>query len=129
MDWFVIIVIFVLAIGLIAAWFLRDYLTGGSGGGSVFGGGRDKRLGVLETTPVDGRRKLVLLTRDGVEHLIMVGGPIDIVIESGIQPQRRAPAYDRYPPQQQPSMDPGDASAQPSFGRARVAAGSRPLEP
>jgi len=27
----------------------------------------------------------VLIRRDGVEHLIMTGGPVDVVIETGIQ--------------------------------------------
>jgi formyltetrahydrofolate deformylase len=29
---------------------------------------------------VDGRRRLVLIRRDDVEHLIMTGGPVDVVI-------------------------------------------------
>jgi hypothetical protein len=33
---------------------------------------------------VDGRRKLVLIRRDNVEHLVMIGGPSDVVIEPNI---------------------------------------------
>jgi len=33
---------------------------------------------------VDARRRLVLIKRDNVEHLLMIGGPTDIVVESGI---------------------------------------------
>jgi hypothetical protein len=49
-------------------------------------GGRNRqpRLQVLDAAAVDARRRLVLVRRDGVEHLIMIGGPTDIVIESGI---------------------------------------------
>jgi len=32
----------------------------------------------------DGRRRLLLIRRDDVEHLVMTGGPIDVVIETGI---------------------------------------------
>lgn len=42
------------------------------------------RLGVSEQVMVDGRRKLVLVRRDDVEHLILTGGPVDVVIETGI---------------------------------------------
>jgi hypothetical protein len=49
-------------------------------------GGRNRqpRLQVLDAAAVDARRRLVLVRRDGVEHLIMIGGPTDIVIESCI---------------------------------------------
>lgn len=49
-------------------------------------GGRNRqpRLQVLDAAAVDTRRRLVLVRRDDVEHLIMIGGPTDIVIESGI---------------------------------------------
>jgi hypothetical protein len=61
-------------------------------GGAVFGSPDDQRIGVTEVASVDGKRKLVLIHRDGVEHLIMTGGPIDVVIEQGILPQRRPAA-------------------------------------
>lgn len=51
-------------------------------------GGRNRqpRLQVLDAAAVDTRRRLVLVRRDDVEHLIMIGGPSDIVIESRILP-------------------------------------------
>jgi len=42
------------------------------------------RLEVVEQANVDGRRRLVLIRRDDVEHLVMTGGPVDVVIETGI---------------------------------------------
>lgn len=48
------------------------------------GKNRQPRLQVLDAAAVDARRRLVLIRRDGIEHLIMIGGPTDIVIESGI---------------------------------------------
>ncbi|HUH49988.1 MAG TPA: flagellar biosynthetic protein FliO, partial [Mycoplana sp.] len=49
-------------------------------------GGRNRqpRLAVLDAAAVDTRRRLVLVRRDDVEHLLMIGGPTDIVIESRI---------------------------------------------
>ena len=44
----------------------------------------EKRLDVVEQTNLDGKRRLFLIRRDGVEHLIMTGGPVDVVIETGI---------------------------------------------
>src|ERR1700742_582252 len=46
------------------------------------------RLSVMEQASVDGKRKLVLIRRDDVEHLIMTGGPVDLVIETGIPAPR-----------------------------------------
>ncbi|NRP19130.1 hypothetical protein LPJGGPFB_02384 [Ensifer adhaerens] len=50
------------------------------------GKNRQPRLAVLDAAAVDTRRRLVLVRRDDVEHLIMIGGPTDIVIESRIAP-------------------------------------------
>ena len=63
-------------------WLLR----GRRGPSPFIRGGRNRqpRLQVLDAAAVDTRRRLVLVRRDDVEHLIMIGGPTDIVIESGI---------------------------------------------
>ncbi len=68
-------------------WFIRNrpsspFIRGGKN--------RQPRLAVLDAAAVDTRRRLVLVRRDDVEHLIMIGGPTDIVIESRIAPQRPA---------------------------------------
>lgn len=57
------------------------------GGTFVAGGrGRRQRLAVLDATAVDSRRRLVLVRRDDVEHLILIGGPTDLVVEQDIRP-------------------------------------------
>lgn len=55
-------------------------------------GGRNRqpRLSVLDAAAVDTRRRLILVRRDDVEHLLMIGGPTDIVIESRIVGATRA---------------------------------------
>jgi hypothetical protein len=45
---------------------------------------RQLRLGFVETYDLDGERQLLLVRRDNVEHLLMVGGPNDVLVESGI---------------------------------------------
>lgn len=42
------------------------------------------RLEILETRALDFRRKLVLIRRDNVQHLLLCGDGRDIVIETGI---------------------------------------------
>lgn len=66
----------------IVLWLIRRR----SGSAPFIRGGRNRqpRLQVLDATAVDARRRLVLVRRDNVEHLVMIGGPTDIVIESGI---------------------------------------------
>ncbi len=45
----------------------------------------NRRLSVVETAPLDGRRRLVLIRRDDTEHLIVLGPSSELVIESGIK--------------------------------------------
>ena len=50
------------------------------------GGGRSRqpRLGVVDLFDLDKERQLVIVRRDNVEHLVMIGGPNDLLIESQI---------------------------------------------
>ena len=56
------------------------------GSGTFLGHARGKhsRLKVLDSAVLDARRRLVLIRRDNVEHLLLIGGPTDVIIESGI---------------------------------------------
>jgi hypothetical protein len=53
------------------------------------------RLAVIDAAAVDGRRRLVLVRRDNIEHLLMFGGPTDIVVEPNIV--RAMPGRDQIP--------------------------------
>lgn len=79
----------------------------------VSGGRRGQRLGVSEYYEIDKDRRLVLVRRDTVEHLILIGGPQDIVVESGIGAARGVP---QGAPTAEPSL-----SAAPAAGTARPA--------
>lgn len=48
--------------------------------------GKGRRLGVSEFLPLDGKRKAVLLRRDGVEHLIILSATSETVVEGNIVP-------------------------------------------
>lgn len=45
--------------------------------------GREKRLELIETLPIDSRRMVALLRRDGREHLILVAPEGHLVLEAG----------------------------------------------
>lgn len=47
-------------------------------------GRRGARLGISEYHELDKDRRLVLVRRDGVEHLLLIGGAQDIVVETNI---------------------------------------------
>jgi hypothetical protein len=89
-------------IGL-AAWLVRRFA--GNRLGANTNRGRMPRLAVIDAAAVDGRRRLVLVRRDNIEHLLMIGGPTDIVVESNIV--RAMPARDQLPPR------PGVPAAEP----------------
>jgi flagellar protein FliO/FliZ len=76
---FVLALAFVLLLIVACAWVARRF---GLGGRLVAAGGK-RRLAILEVLPLDGRRRLVLLKRDGVEHLLLLGQPGDLVVERG----------------------------------------------
>ena len=79
----------VLLIGVcgLGFWFARQSL--GLGGVPLFTP-KVRRLGVVDSAYIDSRRRLLLVRRDNVEHLIMIGGPVDMLVETGITPQRSA---------------------------------------
>lgn len=88
---FWLFVLALLVLGVVAAmWVFQGYMNGQTPGATLFGQRAERRLAVVEHASVDSRRKLVLIRRDGIEHLIMTGGPVDVVIETGIgEPRRR----------------------------------------
>ena len=84
----------VLALIGLATWLVRRFA--GNRLGANANRGRMPRLAVIDAAAVDGRRRLVLVRRDNIEHLLMIGGPTDIVVEQNIV--RAMPARDQVPP-------------------------------
>jgi hypothetical protein len=98
MLWIFFAILIVLALIGALAYMLRRFA--GRGIGSSNSRGRMPRLAVIDAAAVDGRRRLVLVRRDNVEHLLMIGGPSDIVVESNIvrsSSPRDAAASSRQP--------------------------------
>src|ERR1700719_4346903 len=79
---FLLIFGFVLCVLFAFLWALRRFGTGQLGGAGTRG--RQHRLSVLEWAKVDNRRFLCLVRRDNVEHLLIIGGPTDVVVEANI---------------------------------------------
>src|ERR1700710_1334568 len=93
----------VLALIGVAAWLVRRFATNRLGANT--NRGRMPRLAVIDAAAVDGRRRLVLVRRDNIEHLLMIGGPTDIVVEPNIV--RPMPGRE-----QMPSRSPAGAEPQ-----------------
>lgn len=74
---------FLIILGVIGAiwWIVRRFGSGRLGASTR---GRQPRLAVIDYASVDNRRRLILVRRDNVEHLLMIGGPSDIVVEPNI---------------------------------------------
>jgi flagellar biogenesis protein FliO len=113
---------FLIVLGLIGvtAWAVRRFGGGRLGASGLRG--RQPRLAVIDYASVDSRRRLILVRRDNVEHLLMIGGPTDVVVESTIvraaAPARevtatRAPAMAETLPRAIPLPETGSWPLQP----------------
>jgi flagellar protein FliO/FliZ len=78
----ILIFLGILAMLAVAVLLVRRFATNRLGANT--NRGRMPRLAVIDAAAVDGRRRLVLVRRDNVEHLLMIGGPTDIVVEPNI---------------------------------------------
>jgi flagellar protein FliO/FliZ len=75
--------------------------------GGIAATGTQKRLSIVEVKVVDAKHRLILMRRDDREHLILLGGENDLLIESGIE----APAM----PEQKTDLPSASASPLPQF--------------
>jgi flagellar protein FliO/FliZ len=102
-----IFIAIIVVLGLMGATFYVVRRFGSERLGASAGRGRQPRLAVIDAAAVDGRRRLILIRRDNVEHLLMIGGPTDVVVEPNIvraaaapreaAPTRPPPATDTLP--------------------------------
>jgi len=111
--------LFVLILIGVAAWLVRRF--GVMRTNTSNNRGRMPRLAVIDATAVDSRRRLVLVRRDNVEHLLMIGGPSDIVVEPNIQ---RAPV----PRGNEPAARGGAPTAEPGWNEPEFGTRPEPVE-
>ncbi len=102
---YLVLIVLIAGALIAAALVARSSMNGSSPLEGFFGPKPDRRLDVVEHASVDSRRRLILVRRDNVEHLIMTGGPVDVVIETGIA-HRSPPRPEAVEPQQVFSRSP-----------------------
>ena len=84
MDYFRFLLALVFVLGLIGVLTTLARRAGlGFPVAAIKPGGK-RRLSVVEVTAVDGRRRMVLVRRDDVEHLLLISPTSETVIERGI---------------------------------------------
>jgi len=90
----------VLVLIVLGLWVLKVFFRASN----TLARGRNRRLNVVDSVMIDPKRQLFIVRRDNVEHLILTGGPQDLVVESGIPverpsggPARRAPGDSPLP--------------------------------
>jgi len=96
-------------IGLVV-WAIRRYGGGAAGPATR---GRLPRLAVVDTLAIDPKRRLVLVRRDNVEHLVLIGGPTDVVVEPSIVRQRVAQRPGQSTPAGRTALAPAAAPEPP----------------
>jgi flagellar protein FliO/FliZ len=78
-----------------------------------------QRVGVVESVQLDGKRSIKLVRRDNIEHLVLVGGRNDVVIEPNVV-RRPAPKPAHGPaPQTSALPPPGVPTGEALAGRPR----------
>jgi 3-oxoacyl-[acyl-carrier protein] reductase len=84
--------------------------------------GRNRRLAVVDSLALDPKRQLLIVRRDNFEHLILTGGPQDVVVETGIAVEE-APAAQptRRPIPMVATRKPAPAKAAPAVPPAAAA--------
>jgi hypothetical protein len=87
-----------------------------------------QRLGVSEYHDIDKMRRLLLIRRDGVEHLLLVGPNQDLLIESGINAGEsklplgdEAPLLRRSPQRLEPAIENSERGGEPPPWKSRMA--------
>lgn len=78
---FVAALLFVLALIAFATWLAKRFGMGGRVNAVRRG---ERRLQMVEAMTVDAKHRAVLIRRDDVEHLVLLGPTADVVIETGI---------------------------------------------
>src|SRR5262249_15038082 len=107
---FFIAFLVVLALIGLTAWLVRRF--GANRLGST-ARGRQTRPAAIEAATRDGRRRLVLIRRDNIEHLLMIGGPTDLVVEPNIVRAVAAREVVREPVRAGTTIEPAVRSSPP----------------
>lgn len=117
----------VLVLILLGLWALKVLFNASSN----LGRGRSRRLNVVDSVAIDARRRLLIVRRDDVEHLILTGGTNDLLVEANIPVERQTAAI-RRPPAPASASGPQPVPAKPTTDEYRqpeaLVTGRTPLE-
>jgi len=131
--WWIVAFVAVLVLVVVVLRILRALIGSNLNISDRSGRGRAPRLGVTEYFNLDRQgRRLVMVRRDNVEHLVLIGGPNDVLIEANIVRADRSSApriepRDTAPPRHEPE-DPGRIEPPPML-RPAVIEAAPPPEP
>ncbi len=85
-DYFRFILALGIVIGLIllCAVFLRRIKSANL----YFSRNNNRRIEIIDNISIDAKRRLILIKRDDIEHLVILGATSDILIEQNIKPPK-----------------------------------------
>lgn len=114
-------------VGIVLVLWVLKWLSNASG---KVARGRNRRLAVVDSLALDPKRQLLIVRRDNVEHLILTGGPHDVVVETGIAVEE-APAAQptRRPIPIVAARKPAPAKTAPAVAPPVAPASVQPAEP
>jgi flagellar biogenesis protein FliO len=107
---YLITLIVVLALVVLVVWLVRRYALTGVAAGAR---GRMPRLAIVDALSLDSRNRLVLVRRDNVEHLLLIGGQTNVLVEPAIVRTRVAQKPAQPQPAPPPAPSPIRAASQP----------------
>jgi flagellar protein FliO/FliZ len=111
-----LVFIAVFALLVLAYGLVRQFRAGQHGSAAPRRG--PSRVAIVGSAPIDARRRLIVLRRDNVEHLLLIGGGSDMVIEPNIV--RAADAGRVTPPLQATGGEPRPGPAPREASRRRA---------
>jgi flagellar protein FliO/FliZ len=117
----------VLVLILLGLWALKVLFKASNN----LGRGRNRRLSVVDSVPIDPKRQLLIVRRDNIEHLILTGGPQDVVVESGIPVERQTPPARRPIPAKvtsSPDIGARESAADTELSAANTVSPRTPLD-
>ena len=110
---------FVLALIVLGLWVLKLFMKT-----STALRPQGRRLQVVDQMQLDAKRQLLIVRRDNVEHLILTGGPQDLLVESGIPAAEKSASPFRRP--QAPLAPDPDETHKPEQAASALADAVRP---
>lgn len=97
---FVLALVFVLALIGVLAMVARRFGLGSIATAT----GKQRRLSLVEAMSLDSKRRVVLIRRDDVEHLLVLGPNSETVVETDIAAPPSPPAADKTRGTKEPSQ-------------------------